>query len=61
MWAYLTPEPEVLHFGFKIPDIGYLRAILTVEKIEKLYIWNKSALSVHFSFLFYLNLALYKQ
>ena len=29
--TYLTPEAEVLHFGFKVPDIGNLRPILTVE------------------------------
>lgn len=30
--TYLTPESEVLHFGFEVPDIGYLWPILTVEK-----------------------------
>lgn len=30
----LTPEAEILHFGFKIPDVGYLWPILTVEKAE---------------------------
>lgn len=33
--TYLTPEPEVLHFGFEVPDIGYLWPILTVENDQK--------------------------
>lgn len=33
--TYLTPEPEVLHFGFEVPDIGYLWPILTVEKTRR--------------------------
>lgn len=34
--TYLTPEPEVLHFSFKIPDIGYLWAIFTVRKDKQI-------------------------
>lgn len=33
--TYLTPESEVLHFGFEVPDVGYLWSILTVEKTRK--------------------------
>lgn len=33
--TYLTPEPEVLHFGFEVPDIGYLWPILTVEQTRR--------------------------
>lgn len=30
----LTPEPEVLHFGLKVPYICYLRPIFTVGETQ---------------------------
>lgn len=29
--TYLTPESEVLHFGFKVPDVRDLWPVLSVE------------------------------
>lgn len=29
--THLTPESEVLHFGFEVPNISDLRAILSVK------------------------------
>lgn len=43
--SYLTPEPEVLHFGFKIPHVSYLWPVLTVDKEQK-----KNTFSVHSAF-----------
>lgn len=35
--TYLTPESEVLHFGFKVPDVCDLWSILSVEEKKQ---WN---------------------
>lgn len=31
----LTPEPEVLHFGLKVPYISYLWPIFTVGRTQR--------------------------